>query len=58
MRSARIEKANGYHGPQLKDYAEKQARELIRAALEHFGTDLATLRPARRGDWLQGLLAA
>ena len=57
-RSARIEKANGYHGPQLNDYAEKRARELIRAALEHFGTDLATLRQARKGDWRKGLLAA
>jgi hypothetical protein len=36
----------------------KRARELIRAALEHFGTDLATLRPARKGDWRKRLLAA
>jgi hypothetical protein len=39
-RPARIEKANGYHGPQLSDYAEKRALGLIRAAVEHFGTDL------------------
>jgi hypothetical protein len=57
-RPTRIEKANGYHGPQLSDYAEKRARALIRGALEHFGTDLATLRRARKGDWRKGLLAA
>ncbi|HEY5743844.1 MAG TPA: hypothetical protein VIS99_15045 [Terrimicrobiaceae bacterium] len=43
-RPARIENANGYHGPQLSDYEEQRARALVRAALEHFGTDLATLR--------------
>ena len=37
-RPTRMEKANGYHGPQLNDYAEKRARALIRAALEHFGS--------------------
>jgi putative transposase len=57
-RASRIEKANGYHGPQLSDYAEKRARALIQAALEHFGTDLPTLRRARKGDWRKGLLAA
>ncbi len=57
-RPTRIEKANGYHGPQLNDYAEKRARALIRAGLEHFGTDLATLPRARKGDWRKGLLAA
>ena len=57
-RPARIEKANGYHGPQLSDNAEKRARALIRAALEHFGVDLETLRRARKGDWRKGLLAA
>ena len=57
-RPRRIKKANGYYGPQLHDHAEKRARELIRAALEHFGTDLATLRRARKGDWRKGLLAA
>ncbi len=57
-RPTRIEKANGYHGPQLNDFAEKRARALIQAALEHFGTDLATLRRARKGDWRKGLLAA
>ncbi len=57
-RPARIEKANGYYGPQLNDYSEKRARGLIRAALEHFRTDLATLRRARKGDRRKGLLAA
>ena len=57
-RPTRIEKANGYHGPQLNDYAEKRARALIRAALEHFGIDLASLRRARKGDWRKGLIAA
>ena len=57
-RPVRIEKANGYHGPQLSDYAEKRARALIREALEHFGIDLVTLRRARKGDWRKGLLAA
>jgi hypothetical protein len=57
-RPRRIEKANGYHGAQLNDYAESRARGLIRAALEHFGTDLATLRRARKGDGRKGLLAA
>ena len=38
--------------------SEKRVRGLIRAALEHFGTDLATLRRARKGDWRKGLLAA
>jgi putative transposase len=57
-RPGRIEKANGYHGPQLNDYAERRARRLIRAALEHFGIDLGTLRRARKGDWRKGLLAA
>ncbi len=57
-RPARIEKANGYHGAQFNDYAERRARRLMRAALEHFGTDLATLRRARKGDWRKGLLAA
>jgi REP-associated tyrosine transposase len=53
-----IEKANGYHGPQLNDYAEKRAQALLRAGLEYFGTDLATLRRARKGDWRKGLIAA
>ncbi|MFZ0708450.1 MAG: transposase [Terrimicrobiaceae bacterium] len=53
-----IEKANGYHGPQLNDYAEKRAWALIRAGLEHFGTDLATLRRSCKGDWRKRLLAA
>ena len=57
-RSGEIEKANGYHGPQLNDNAERRARGLIRAALEHFGTDLATLRRARKGGWRKGVLAA
>ena len=57
-RPTQIEKANGYHGPQLSDYAEKRARALIRAGLEHFGIDLATLRRSRKGDWRKGLLAA
>ncbi len=57
-RPTQIEKANGYHGPQLNDYAEKRARPLIRAGLEHFGIDLATLRRSRKGDWRKGLLAA
>ena len=30
----------------------------FRAGLEHFGTDLATLRLSRKGDWRKGLLAA
>jgi pimeloyl-ACP methyl ester carboxylesterase len=38
--------------------AEKRAWALIRAALEHFGIDLATLRRARKGDWRKGLIAA
>ena len=58
QRPARIEKANGYHGAQLNDHAEKQARALIRVALEHFGTDLATLRAARKGDWRKGTRGA
>jgi hypothetical protein len=41
-RPGRIEKANGYHGAQLHDYAERRAHGLIRAALEQFGTDLAS----------------
>jgi REP-associated tyrosine transposase len=57
-RPTRIEKANGYHGPQLNDYAEKRAGDLIGAALEHFGIDLFTLQQARKGDWRKGLLAA
>ncbi len=57
-RPARIEKANGDHGAQFNDYAERRARRLMRAALEHFGTDLATLRRAPKGDWRKGLLAA
>ncbi len=32
----RIEKANGYHGPQAQRLAEKRARALIRAVLERF----------------------
>jgi hypothetical protein len=55
-RSGEIEKANGYHGPQLNDYTERRARGLIRAALERFGTDLATLRRARKGGWRKGVL--
>jgi hypothetical protein len=47
-RAARIEKANGYHGPQLNDYVEKRTRDLIRAALDHFETDPG--RRARKGD--------
>jgi putative transposase len=58
QRPARIEKANGYHGTQLNDYAEKQARALIRAALEHFRVELTTLRRARKGDWRKGFIAA
>jgi putative transposase len=58
QRPTRIEKANGYHGAQLNDYGEKQARALIRAALEHFGTNLAAFRETRKGDWRKGLLAA
>ena len=58
QRPARIEKANGYYGTQFNDYAEKHARTLISAALEHFGTDLAALRRARKSDWRKGLLAA
>ena len=57
-RPTRIEKANGYHGPQLNDYAEKRAGDLIGAALEHFGIDLSTLQQARKGDWRKGLVAA
>jgi putative transposase len=57
-RPGRIEKANGYHGPQLNDYAEGRARAILRAALEHFGTDLAMLQRARKGDWRKGLIAA
>jgi hypothetical protein len=57
-RPVRIEKANGYYGPQLNDYAERRAKALIRAALEQFGTDLPTLRQARKGDWRKRLLAA
>jgi hypothetical protein len=47
-RPVRIEKANGYYGPQLNDYAERRAKALIRAALEQFGTDLPTLRQLAR----------
>ena len=36
----------------------KRARALIRTGLEHFGTDLATLRQSRKGDWRKRLLAA
>ncbi len=57
-RPARIEKANGDHGAQFNDYAERRALALIRAALEHFGIDLATLRRAHKADWRKGLLAA
>jgi hypothetical protein len=49
QRPARIEKANGYHGTQLNHYAEKQARTLIRAALEHFGIDQATCEVPAKG---------
>ena len=30
----------------------------MRSGLEHFGTDLATLRRVRKVDWRKGLLAA
>jgi hypothetical protein len=45
-RPGEIEKANGCHGPQLDDYAERRALGFIRAALEHFGIDLAAPRRA------------
>jgi putative transposase len=48
-RAGRIEKANGYHGPQLNDYGEKRAGALIRAALEHFGTDLPNAPTGAQG---------
>jgi hypothetical protein len=34
----------------LNDYAEQRARELIRPAVQHFETDLETLRRARKGE--------
>lgn len=57
-RKKRIQKANGYHGPQLHDHGEKRARRLISAGLAHFEVDLATFQGARKGDWRKGLLAA
>ena len=57
-RDARIQKANGYHGPQLHDYGEKRACALIRAGLEHFAMDAEELKRVRKGDWRKGLLAA
>ena len=57
-RDARIQKAHGYHGPQLHDYGEERARALIRAGLEHFAMDAEELKRARKGDWRKGLLAA
>ena len=57
-RSEEIEKANGYHGRSLTTTPRDGRGGLIRAMPEHFGTDLATLRRARKAGWHKGLLAA
>jgi len=57
-REIQIEKANGYHGPQLTDHSEERAVRLLAAGLEYYKVDIKTLRSAKKGDQRKGLLAA
>jgi len=54
----KMEKANGYHGPQLHDHGERRARGLIEAGLKVFEMSAEELKEQRKGDWRKALLAA
>ena len=57
-RPTQIERANGYHGPQLNDYAEKRARGLIRAGLDTLWHRSGDPAAVSQGRLAKGLLAA
>ena len=55
---ARVAKrADGYHGPEVREHGERMAEGIVAAGLEVLGIGLEELRAEAKGDWRKGLVA-
>ncbi len=56
LKDRRKRRADGYHGPDIADHSQEQARRLIECGLRHLSLGRAELSALAKSDWRKALI--